>query len=208
MKELTIEQKAKAIDVVKQMVADGQISQDVAEKYFPELKESEKSEDEGVCKKLIAFLKQCKAVYGDGFKQFGLDVDDALAWLEKRCEQKPKKCMYSKDNYTDEDRKVLCEGCEEECEFNKKEEPVREDLEQAIDTYLATYFGSEQEKQDWPFLKKMAIHFAEWQKEQLMTKAIDGEVGYWNLRGLSINTDLPRSVSEGDVVKIITIKKE
>ena len=89
-----------------------------------------------------------------------------------------------------------------------QEEPVREDLEQAIDTYLATYFGSEQEKQDWPFLKKMAIHFAEWQKEQLMSKAIDGEVGYWNLRGLSINTDLPRSVSEGDVVKIITIKED
>ena len=89
-----------------------------------------------------------------------------------------------------------------------QEEPVREDLEQAIDTYLATYFGSEQEKQDWPFLKKMAIHFAEWQKEQLMSKAIDGEVGYWNLRGLSINTDLPRSVSEGDKVKIIVIKED
>lgn len=77
-----------------------------------------------------------------------------------------------------------------------QEEPISEDLERAIDAYLATYFGGEKEKQDWPFLKKMAIHFAEWQKEQLMTKAIDGEVGYWNLRGLSINTDLPRSVSE------------
>lgn len=42
-----------------------------------------------------------------------------------------------------------------------------EDLEQAIDTYLATYWGGEKEKQEWPFLKKMAIHFAAWQKEQL-----------------------------------------
>lgn len=45
-----------------------------------------------------------------------------------------------------------------------QEEPVSEDLKEAIDTYLATYFGGEKEKQEWPFLKKMAIYFAEWQK--------------------------------------------
>jgi len=39
-------------------------------------------------------------------------------------QEEPKECMYSKENYTDEDRKTLCEGCEEECRFNKKEEPV------------------------------------------------------------------------------------
>ena len=37
----------------------------------------------------------------------------------------PKECMYSKDNCTDEDRKALCDGCEEECRFNKKEESSR-----------------------------------------------------------------------------------
>lgn len=47
-----------------------------------------------------------------------------------------------------------------------QKDPVSEDLEQAIDTYLSTYFGGEKEKQEWPFLKKMAIHFAKWQKEQ------------------------------------------
>lgn len=31
-----------------------------------------------------------------------------------------KKCMYSKDNYTDEDRMVLCEGCEAECKYSKQ----------------------------------------------------------------------------------------
>ena len=67
--------------VVNQMVSDGQVSQDVAEKYFHELRESE---DENICKNLIAFLKQCKAVYGDGFKQFGLNINDAIAWLEKQ----------------------------------------------------------------------------------------------------------------------------
>ena len=47
-----------------------------------------------------------------------------------------------------------------------QKEPASGDLEQAIDTYLSTYFGGEKEKRDWPFLKKMAIHFAEWQKQK------------------------------------------
>lgn len=33
-------------------------------------------------------------------------------------QEEPKKCMYSKDDYTDEDRKVLCDGCEEECKYS------------------------------------------------------------------------------------------
>ena len=45
-------------------------------------------------------------------------------------------------------------------------------------------------------------------EEQMMAKAIDGEVGYWNLRGLSVNVKLPRSVKEGDKVKVIVIKDE
>lgn len=31
-----------------------------------------------------------------------------------------KYCMYSKDSYTDEERKFLCDGCEEDCEYNQK----------------------------------------------------------------------------------------
>ena len=46
----------------------------------------EESEDEMICRKLIAFLKQCKGVYGDSFKQFDLNIDDAIAWLEKQSE--------------------------------------------------------------------------------------------------------------------------
>ena len=150
------------------------------------------------------------------------------------------------------------------------QEPVSEDLEQAIDTYLATYFGGEKEKQDWPFLKKMAIHFAAWQKEQLennrlkhcdsitneqaeleqgfidqhldkhqrmptfldaieygmrlqkeqmMAKAVDGVVHqHGNCKVASVYYNDPdnvpmayyipsEGVSEGDVVKIITIKE-
>ena len=71
--------------------------------------------------------------------------------------EKPKQCMYSKDNYTEEDRKVLCEGCEEKCEFNQvkesaefqhvndmckengnslTQEPVSDDLEKAAEEYI------------------------------------------------------------------------
>ena len=123
--------------------------------------------------------------------------------------------MYSKDNYTDEDRKVLCDGCEEECEFNKKEEPVSEDLEQAIDTYLSTYFGGAKEKQDWPFLKKMAIHFANWQKEQLLVTAVDAVVkvdagGYpyidRTIELYDYDKDIPLA-KRGDKYKVILIKE-
>lgn len=124
-----------------------------------------------------------------------------------------KKCMYSNDNYTDEDRKVLCDGCEEECKFNKKEGSVSEELETAIDTYLATYFGGEKEKQEWPYLKKMAIHFAEWQKDQLMKKAVNGFViedieegnGDFLLSADYLSKDI--GLKDRQKVKVIVIKE-
>lgn len=68
---------------------------------------------------------------------------------------------------------INCENCQyssacalgdiQECIIDK---PVNEELEKTIDSFLATYFGSEKEKQEWPFLKKMAIHFAEWRKQK------------------------------------------
>jgi hypothetical protein len=36
-------------------------------------------------------------------------------------QEEPKKCMYSLDDFNDEDRKVTCDGCEEDCKYNKKE---------------------------------------------------------------------------------------
>ena len=63
-----------AIGIVRQMVADGQISQEVAEKYFPELKESE---DERIRKSLIDMLKNDEKCY---LKE--------IAWLEKQGEPK------------------------------------------------------------------------------------------------------------------------
>ena len=51
-------------------------------------------------------------------------------------QEEPKKCVYTKDHYTDEDRRVLCDGCEEECKYAQKEEPVSEELEEASKEWL------------------------------------------------------------------------
>ena len=41
-----------------------------------------------------------------------------------------------------------------------------------------------------------------------MVKAIDGEVGYWNIRGLFVNMEMPNELEEGDKVKLIIIKED
>ena len=112
----------------------------------------------GACSSQVAMETRCKEEA----------YNEVLAILNTMQEEpvSEKKCMFTKDSYTDEDRKVLCDDCKEKCEYNKKEEPVSEDLEEAIDTYLKSYWGGEKEKQEWPFLKKMAIYFAEWQKQK------------------------------------------
>lgn len=210
-------------------------------------------------------------------EEYGLLCDTSEDASNFELVEEPKECMFTKDYYTDEDRKVLCDGCEEECRFNKKEdsasdelekvveeivdptvlnaygvkeianrlrrtmiesanneqvkeltktqhiketckengnsltqEPISDDLEQAIDTYLATYFGGEKEKQDWPFLKKMAIHFAKWQKEQMMAKAVDGRLCS-TICGSEQNVVAYVGYGEygkdGDKVKVILIKE-
>lgn len=148
-------------------------------------------------------------------EEYGLLCDTSEDASNFELVEEPKECMFTKDFYTDEDRKALCEGCEEECKYSKKGKPVGEDLEQAIDTYLATYFGSEKENQDWPFLKKMAIHFANWQKEHLMAKAVDATVhidagGYPCIPQIELY-DYGKGASlakEGDKYKVILIKEE
>ena len=68
------------IDRVKQMIADGVLKQEDAEKYIPELAESE---DEKIRKAIIkGFLN-----YSESFETFGgLKVGDIIAWLEKQGE--------------------------------------------------------------------------------------------------------------------------
>ena len=103
-------------------------------------------------------------------------------------------------------------ACEELLSFidSMQKEPVSDDLDQAIDNYLATYFGGEKEKQDWPFLKKMAIHFAAWQKQQLMAKAVDGLVVCNNFTHgyKDILMGIPSYLNVDDEVKVIIIKED
>lgn len=48
-------------------------------------------------------------------------------------------CMYSKDNYTDEDRKSLCNGCEEVCWFNQEVQPASEEKSGVVKADLQVY---------------------------------------------------------------------
>lgn len=75
----TIE-KEKALDVVRQMVADGQVSQEVAEKYFPELKESE---DIRIIKAIKYGLDH---VFTNNTTVFEVTKEQCLSWLEKQGE--------------------------------------------------------------------------------------------------------------------------
>ena len=86
---------------------------------------------------------------------------------------------------------------------NWKEEPVSEDFETEWKEYFK-YRGNMATVN----IKDLARHFAEWQKQQMMAKAVDGEIGYWNIRGLSVNMDLPRTLEEDDKVKLIIIKED
>ena len=55
--------------------------------------------------------------------------EDILNNKEHRAEVTSKvisKCIYAKDEYSRDDRIILCNGCEEECEYNLKEENISE----------------------------------------------------------------------------------
>lgn len=86
----------------------------------------------------------------------------------KELEELKKACMYSKDNYTAEDRKVLCDGCEEECEFNKKEEPVNDSFEAEVKKlWEEINTGHNYSIVDsYNIFYGLCLDIAEWQKEQ------------------------------------------
>jgi hypothetical protein len=121
---MTQEEKAKAYDraleIAKKIHSGEGVpappNMSVLEVVFPELVEND---DEKIRKELI---HQFTTLGQSWDKWGGLKIKDILAWLEKQSKQKPNKCMYSEYNYTDEDRKVLCDGCEEECELKQNPE--------------------------------------------------------------------------------------
>ena len=75
-----------ALDLVRSMVANGHITQEIAEKYFPELAESE-DEDERIRKMLIEQMKRChEYALENNVVQDIKDSADAIAWLERQGE--------------------------------------------------------------------------------------------------------------------------
>jgi hypothetical protein len=76
-----------AIGIVRLMLTDGVITQEVAGKYFPELKEND---DERIKNVLIDYFNRYKEQEECGVKTFyGIPTDNIIAWLEKQGEQKP-----------------------------------------------------------------------------------------------------------------------
>ena len=100
MKELSIEQKAKRYDEAIKRLEDimaGKcqktfvFTNGLFDYIFPELKESEKSEDERIRNAIINVF----ASHKDYEVFFGASVEDILAWLEKLGEQKPANTDFS-----------------------------------------------------------------------------------------------------------------
>jgi len=75
--------KKDTIETIKQMVADGVLSQEIAEKYFDELKENE---DERMRKWIINYLSN-RILNSSIIAEKGI-LKKAIAWLEKKGEQK------------------------------------------------------------------------------------------------------------------------
>lgn len=142
--------------------------------------------------------------------------------------QKIKECMFTKDYYTDEDRKSLCDGCKEDCRFNKKEEsvnngidlgcgviwrdeePVSEDLEEAAKLHVIETRG---EGVVWDENARCAmLDFkagVNWHKQQMMKDAVDGLVVCNNLtHGFKdIVMEIPSFLNVGEKVKVIILKE-
>lgn len=81
-------------ETIMQLLADGVISNEVAARYFPELKESR---DERIRQFLIRFVRY----YKEDNDSDDFSKEDCLAWLEKQGEQKPCMIQWKGDNLKD-----------------------------------------------------------------------------------------------------------
>lgn len=114
------------IEKIKQMVADGQLAKDVAEKYFPELIKKV-SEDERVLNEIIEYLKALRTT-AFSLNQSYLFLEEWIAWLEKQAEQKPVK--WSEED--DKERKHII-GLLEGWMNTFKETIYKKDCKEGID---------------------------------------------------------------------------
>ena len=147
--------------------------------------------------------------------------DNAILSFIDSMQKEPKECMYSKDNYTDEDRKVLCDGCEEECKYvppvfdegyweKLGEEHVSEDLEEVSKKYSSCIYLEEVlSDDDKEVLREKLINTfkagANWKKQKMLAKAIDAKCfGFQNAALFSFR--LPaKDYLVGSQIKVIVI---
>lgn len=172
------------------------------EKFRKEVEKLKSNLIHGACSSQIAMETRCKEEA----------YNEVLTILDTMQEEpvSEKKCIFTKDNYIDEDRKVLCEDCKEKCEYSKKEEPVSEDLGEYIDK-LSKQFP----EVSFAKLSRIAVRVAKWQKEQqMMAKAVNVEVkvdagGYPYIPQMELydyDKDVPLAKA-GDRYKMILIKE-
>lgn len=145
----------------------------------------------GACSSQIAMETRCKEEA----------YDEVLAILDSMQEE-PKVCMYSKDNYTDEDRKPFVMVVKRNVDLIRKkshinngldlgcgviwkdEEPVSEDLEEAARRYAALQAGmkdamTSEYYEEYPYSQNDIKAFkagANWKEQKLIAKAVDIEV--------------------------------
>ena len=118
----------KAKGIVKLMLTDGIITVEQAATYFPEFA---KSEDEIIKEEIIDFLSLPHPQFVGK-----RDYEQWIVWLEKQGKQKPVKCMYSNGNYTDEERKKLCDSCDEDCKLKQKPTEWNEEDKMQLDAAI------------------------------------------------------------------------
>jgi hypothetical protein len=93
----------------------------------------------------------------------------------------------------------------------KAQEQLSEDLEKEIDR-LWESFADEMEGPHnlFDIYARLARHFANWQKEQMMKEAVEGYVNYYEDSGgiLMAEAQVGCPYHNGDKVKIIVIKED
>lgn len=97
----------------------------------------------------------------------------------------------------------------------QSKEPVSEDLEEEMDRFFEEMPVQEQENIFEDTYQMIARHFAEWQKQQMLKDAVEGEVckdhivtekPFYFYQSRLI--ELPDNLKEGDKVKIVIVKED
>lgn len=146
------ENNKNVLAILKQMVTDGQIAQDVAEKYFPELAESE---DEKIRKELIEYHKT--QAFLDG-KPNNKHVK-FVAWLEKQGES------YTKRDIDD----AYLKGVTNTKNEIEKQYEANYQIRKDIATFIFNYKGDIKDRAKWMNYLGIKVSFVEKQGEQKET---------------------------------------